>query len=91
MYYTGDYRWPSHFCFCSARFLYIGGHLARDKTREMVSSRFIWKTQIKDVDDVCQSTNGAKFMKTAAPLHTISICNLMFGIELAAIFLSGLL
>ena len=34
---------------------------------------------MKDVDDfvktcvVCQSTNGAKFMKTAAPLHPIPI------------------
>ena len=47
--------------------LFIGGHLGRDKTREKVSSRFFWKTLMKDVDefvktcDVCQSTNGAKF------------------------------
>eukprot|EP00731_Ephydatia_muelleri_P030585 Em0022g99a len=55
------------------------GHLGRDKTREKVSSRFFWKTLMKDVDkfvktcDVCQSTNGAKFMKTAVPLHPIPI------------------
>ena len=59
--------------------LFIGGHLGRDKTREKVSSRFFWKTLMKDVDefvktcDVCQSTNGAKFMKTAVPLHPIPI------------------
>ena len=59
--------------------LFIGGHLGRDKTREKVSSRFFWKTLMKDVDefvktcDVCQSTNGAKFMKTAVSLHPIPI------------------
>ena len=43
--------------------------MGRDKTREKVSSRFFWKTLMKDVDefvktcDVCQSTNGAKFIK----------------------------
>ena len=30
--------------------------------------------------DVCQSTNGAKFMKTAVPLHPIPI-NLVYGIK----------
>ena len=35
--------------------------------------------------DVCQSTNGAKFMKTEAPLHPIYLYNLVFGIKLVAI------
>ena len=54
-----------------------------------VSSRFFWKTQMKDVYmsvhefvktcDVWQSTNGAKFMKTVAPLHPIYLYNLVFA------------
>ena len=61
--------------------LFIGGHLGRDKTREKVSSRFFWKTLMKDVDefvktcDVCQSTNGAKFIKRG--IDAVRIC---FGV-----------
>ena len=63
-------------------FFYIGGHLGRDKTREKVSSRFFWKTQMKDVDEFDKTCDmmfakapiyGAKFIKTAAPLHPIPI------------------
>ena len=31
--------------------------------------------------DVCQSTNGAKFMNTVAPLHPIYLYNLVFSIQ----------
>ena len=54
--------------------LFIGGYLGRDEKVHRGSSGRRW---MKDVDefvktcDVCQSTNGAKFMKTAVPLHPI--------------------
>ena len=57
----------------------IGGHLGRDKTYEKIAKRFYWKLLWKHVTDyvrtcaVCQTTNDAKFIKQAAPLHPIPV------------------
>ena len=52
-----------------------GGHLGRNKTYFKISERFYWKSMWQDVTsylktcEVCQSTNDAKFVKEAVPLH----------------------
>ena len=56
-----------------------GGHLGRDKTYHKIAERFYWKSLWRDVTDyiktceVCQTTNDAKFVKEAAPLHPIPV------------------
>ncbi len=58
---------------------FIGGHLGRDKTYNKIAERFYWKSLWKDVTsflkncEVCQTTNDAKFVKEAAPLHPIPV------------------
>ena len=57
----------------------VGGHLGRDKTYYKIAERFHWKMLWKDVEtyimtcSVCQTTNDAKFLKEAAPLHPIPV------------------
>ena len=57
--------------------VHVGGHLGRDKTYHKIAERFHWKMLWKDVEEytktcsVCQTTNDAKFVKEAAPLHPI--------------------
>ena len=51
--------------------VHVGGHLGRDKTYHKI---FIGKWDVEEYTktcSVCQTTNDAKFVKEAAPLHPI--------------------
>ena len=53
--------------------------MGRDKTYSKISGRFYWKAMFHDVTEfvrtcvICQTTNDAKFVKQAAPLHPIPV------------------
>ena len=53
--------------------------MGRDKTYYKIAENYHWKMLWKDVEtyvrtcSVCQTTNDAKFMKEAAPLHPIPV------------------
>lgn len=58
---------------------HIGGHFGRDRTQLKVAESFFWKSMWKDIEEyvktcsICQTTNDAKFVKEAVPLHPIPI------------------
>ena len=55
------------------------GHQGRDKTYELVSKRFYWKSLWSDVQQhvqycvKCQVNNDAKFSKKTASLHPVPV------------------
>ena len=56
-----------------------GGHFGSDRTQQKIAERFYWKSMWNDIKEyvrtcsVCQTTNDAKFIKKAAPLHPIHV------------------